>query len=246
MANRDELWSYHRGRWNTTKLILRNISLILSVVLVAVSIPDGILVTHWSQSLSYPSIDYWFTLPIAIVSTFLDCAELAASVVWKRNPGLHPGCHVAGEIILLGGNAVAFAFITPSVDIMSTWYYDSTFPTAVGPLKAALVTVLGLFTIDRLILFTMACMDTHRHHANAQVEMIVQALRQHNLGDPAIAAILQNSSYAAAYPNDRQPVPAHEPWPKPQPVRVSDSDASYHPELPENQKFLASIRSNLH
>ncbi|KAI1203508.1 hypothetical protein F5X97DRAFT_283165 [Nemania serpens] len=250
MANKGGLWSYHQGRWNITKLVLRSISLVLGFALVGVSVPDALLVSEWSGYNSYPTPDWWFILPIIIVSTGLDCAELASSIVWKRNPGLHPGCHIAGELVILGGNLVAFSFISPSVDISTTWYYDSTFPRAVGPLKAALIAFLGLFTADRFILFVIACVDTHRHHATAQVELIVKALRQHNIGDhnirdPATAEIIHNSLYPPSHPNNRQPVPVHEFPPKTRPVHEPGDDAIFYRELPDNQKFLGSLHSNL-
>ncbi|KAI1158538.1 hypothetical protein F5B18DRAFT_83745 [Nemania serpens] len=246
MADKGELWSFHQGRWNATKLVLRFLSLILSIIIVAVSVPDGILISDWSDYNSYPYADWWFTLPITLISTSLDCAELAASIVWKRNPGLHPGCHIGGEVALLGGNLVAFAFISPSVDVVHTWYYDSTFPGSVGPLKAALIVFLGFFIIDRFILFVIACVETHRHHATAQIELIVEALRQHNIdniGDPAAAAIIHNSLYPTSHLPDRQPV--HEIPPKTRPVHEPGDDAIFYRELPDNQKFLANLRSTL-
>lgn len=96
----------------------------------------------------------------------------------------------------------------------------------------------------------MACVDTHRQHATAQVEMIVQALRQHNIGDhnigdPATAAKIHNSLYPASYLNNRQPVPVHELPPRTRPVHEIGDDPTFYCELPDNEKFLANIRSTL-
>ncbi|KAI1156274.1 hypothetical protein F4825DRAFT_404656, partial [Nemania diffusa] len=245
MANEGGLWSYHRGRWNTTKFVLRCLSFVLSIGIIGVSVNEGIRVLGLPGYGWRFYVDWWFTLPIALISIGVDCAELTFSFLWKRNPGLHPGWHIGIELALLGGNLVALIFISSTIPSEGAYYYDPNLPRFLQSLAVAVVTLLGIFTINRFVLFVIACVDTHRYHTAAQVELIVQTLRQQNLNDPTTAAIIHNAMYPTSYINHRQSIPLQE-LPKTTSSAHDHSDGStLQPELPENHKFLADLRPSL-
>ncbi|KAI1120772.1 hypothetical protein F5Y10DRAFT_117242 [Nemania abortiva] len=236
MADKGELWSYHQGRWNATKLALRCLSFVLSIVIIGLSANQGVRVSNLSEDHWGFYINWYFTLPITLISIGTDGTELMFSFLWKRNPGLHPGWHIGIELALLGGNIVALIFISTTIPGDYTYYYFPDFPRDLGHIIIATVAFLGIFTVNRFILFVIACVDTHRYHTAAQVQLIVQTLRQQNLNDPTTAAIIHNSMYPT---NNSKPVPLQD---LPQAVRPSD-EATLYPELPENQKFLGDLRS---
>jgi hypothetical protein len=66
---------------------------------------------------------------------------LTFAFIWKRNPGIHPGCHIAAELVILGGNLVAFIFIGSYFSYGFMKNYDD--PGRV--LKKALILVLAFF-----------------------------------------------------------------------------------------------------
>ncbi|GAP89910.1 hypothetical protein SAMD00023353_4400140 [Rosellinia necatrix] len=243
MDNIADFWSYHRGRWNATKLRLRCISLVVSILAIALSVNQSLRLLAWDEYRdsggSYYYLFYYFALPVTIIGTALDITELTFSVLRKRNPGLHPGWHIGVELALLGGNIAALIFTSISIPMDYSPYYQSEVPAGVTPVSIAAVSFLGLFAIIRFTLFIMGSIDTHRYHTAAQVELIVQTLRQQNLSDPTTAAIIHNSLYPKSYINHhQQPIPLQE---FPHPIRPShdlSGDGAFYPELPENQKFL--------
>ncbi|KAJ2997650.1 hypothetical protein NUW58_g590 [Xylaria curta] len=236
MADEDGWWSYHRGTWNTTKFVLRCISFALSIVVIGLSVETGIRVSNWSAFSFYDRVDWWFTLPVTLLSIILDCSELALSVVRKRNPAVPPGWHIGLELVLFGGNLVALVFIGSIVPPEGVQRLQTPFPGGVRPLRIAMLTVLGIFTTVRFILFVIACVDTHRYHTAAQVELIVQALRRQNLDDPTAGATIPNSAYLANYIRN----PQHPRGPPYWPAQMHSDESPLYPELPENQKFLAA------
>ncbi|KAJ8133495.1 hypothetical protein O1611_g129 [Lasiodiplodia mahajangana] len=247
MANEGGLWSHHQGGWNVTKLVLRCLSFVLSIVIIGLSVNEGIRLSGASDARRFYT-SWWFTLPLALISIGVDGAELIFGFLWKRNPGIHPGWHIGIELVLLGGNIVALIFISSTIPGYYGYYYDDpNFARAISHLLIVTVAFVGIFTVNRFILFVIACVDTHRYHTAAQVQLIVQTLRQQNLNDPATAAIIHqyNSLYPANYTNNPQhiPIPDHPQMARP-PYEPSD-EVTLYPELPENQKFLADLRPSL-
>ncbi|KAI0434821.1 hypothetical protein F5Y09DRAFT_189541 [Xylaria sp. FL1042] len=235
MAHEGSFWSHHQGRWNATKFVLRSISFVLSIIIIGLSVNTSIRLLEWPAYADWIRLDWWFSLPVTLLSIALDFAELLFSFLWKRNPGLPPGWHIGIELVLLGGNIVALIFLAGSIPVRSFDPFDDS-PYFLRSIKIATLAFIGIFTIIRFILFVIASVDTHRYHTAAQVEMIVQALRQQNIQDPATAALVHN----AMYPN-RPPIPLQE---YPQTHRPSQEPyykPEYYPELPENQKFLGDL-----
>ncbi|RYC61869.1 hypothetical protein CHU98_g4355 [Xylaria longipes] len=222
MADKDNWWSYHRGRWNATKFILRCISFAFSIIVIGLSVNNGVRVRNWSEYRSYFRIDWYFTLPVTLLSIVVDCAELACSVLRKRNPGIPPGWHIGVELSLLGGNIVALIFIASLIPPDNGYVYDLWAPLSLRPFQIASVVFLGLFT----------------YHTAAQVEMIVQALRRQNLDDPTRAAIIHNLSYPTNHIDHRQPPPFHESPHMTRPTQDLGDESTLYRELPDNQKFL--------
>ncbi|KAI3327114.1 hypothetical protein HD806DRAFT_383224 [Xylariaceae sp. AK1471] len=254
MANAATLLSCHRGRWNVIKLCLRCISFVLSILIIGLSVNEGIRKRSWYESHPGGSpfgYAWWFCLPITLLSISLDGYELTSTVIRKRSPGIHPGWHVGVEIVLLGGNIVALIFISSQFSEFANWdvyvYGQSYFPPiSLRPLKIAIVAVVGVFTLIRFILFIFACVDTERYLTTARVELIVQVLRQQNInGDPAAAPIINNSIHPQVTQHRNQAYydkptslegPPHTIW---SPTQLS-SEPAFYPELPENTKFLAA------
>ncbi|KAI0538433.1 hypothetical protein GGR58DRAFT_299262 [Xylaria digitata] len=237
MANEGSFWSYHRGRWNVTKLVLRCISFVLSIIIIGVSIADSVLIANRGADYTF-LLDWWFTLPIILISTGLDTVELICIFVRKCNPGLHPGFHIGTELVLLGGNITALVFLSSSIPTENDYrnYYFPALSGVVRPLKITVTFFVAIFSIVRFILFVFSSVDTNRHHTAAQVELIVRALRQQNINESMTPAQVHN----ALYPN-RQPIPLHE---FPQAIRPSHetyNKPEYYRELPDNQKFLGDL-----
>ncbi|KAI0096780.1 hypothetical protein GGR51DRAFT_553371 [Nemania sp. FL0031] len=240
------LWSHHQGGWNVTKLVLRCFSFVLSIIIIALSVNEGIRVSNgFNYRSGFFYINWWFTLPVSLISIVADGADLLFGFLWKRNPGIHPGWHIGLELVILGGNIVSLVFISSTIPGYYGYNYDDSFYLTTSHIVIATVAFVGIFTINRFILFVIACVDTHRYHTAAQVQLIVQTLRQQNLNDPTTAAIIHNSLYPASYTKSPQPayIQDHPPMARP-PYRPSD-EVTLYPELPENQKFLADLRPSL-
>ncbi|KAI0913766.1 hypothetical protein F4823DRAFT_501635 [Ustulina deusta] len=239
MAHEGGFWSSHQGTWNATKLILRSISFVVSIIIIVVSVDVSVRLLEWSDYAVYVLLDLWFALPITFFSIALDGAELAFSFLWKRNPGLPPGWHIGTELALLGGNIVALIFLSNSIPGGYDYQYGDAL-ALIRPLKITTISFVAFFSIVRFVLFVIACVDTHRYHTAAQVEMIVRALRQQNINDPASAALVHN----AMHPN-RQPIPLQEFPLMQRPSQEPYNKPEFYPELPENQKFLADLPAQL-
>ncbi|KAI0975781.1 hypothetical protein F4678DRAFT_457134 [Xylaria arbuscula] len=240
MAAADDFRSYHQGSWNTTKFVLRCISLVLSIIIIGLSVNTSLRLLGWPTFTYYFLLDWWFALPITLIAIALDFAELLSSFLRKRNPGLPPGLHIGIELVLLGGNIVALVFLGSSIPSEDYSPYDIS-PKFIRPEKIAVLTFIGIFTIVRFILFVTACVDTHRYQTAVQVEMIVQALRRQNINDPAAAALAHN----VVYNNNREPIPLPE---YPQVYRPSQEHygpPEHYPVLQENQKFLGDMSTLL-
>ncbi|KAI1300470.1 hypothetical protein F5Y03DRAFT_397186 [Xylaria venustula] len=234
MAVAGDFWSYQQGNWNTTKLALRCISFVLSIIIIGLSVNTSLRLLGWPAFAFYYLLDWWFALPITLIALALDFAELLSSFLRKRNPGLPPGLHIGIELVLLGGNIVALVFLGGSVPGEDYSPYEPS-PVFIRPEKIATLAFIGIFTIVRFILFVTACVDTHRYQTAVQVEMIVQALRRQNINDPAAAALAHNVVY-----NNREPIALPE---YPQIYRPSQEHygpPEQYPVLPENQKFLGA------
>ncbi|KAI1755849.1 hypothetical protein F4782DRAFT_372129 [Xylaria castorea] len=240
MADQGSWWSYHCGKWNATKSILRCISFALSIIVIGLSVSNGVRVRNWSEYQNYFRIDWWFTLPVTLLSIVVDCAELTCTVLRKRNPGIPPGWHIGIELVLLGGNIVALIFIASLIPPEDGYTYGAQAPLSLRPFQIASVSFLGLFTVVRFILFVIACVDTHRYHTAAQVELIVQALRRQNLDDPTTAAIIHNLTYPTNYIDHRQPASSNEFSYTTRPTQDLSDESTLYRELPDNQKFLVS------
>ncbi|KAI0403534.1 hypothetical protein F4802DRAFT_284878 [Xylaria palmicola] len=240
MADKESWWSYHRERWNLTKFVLRCISLVVVLILIGVSAADGSSYYSMNQS------DWWFILPIALLTIIVDFVELLCVALLKRNPGIPPGWHIGFELALLGGNLVAVIFISSTIP--SSDGYPYSYPESGIDIyfKVVLTAFLGLFIIVRFILFVIACVDTHRYHTAAQVEMIVQALRRQNLNDSSSAAAALSAFYPKENINIRNPVPLQQLPHMTHPAEDPSDDARFYPELPENQKFLADLPARIH
>ncbi|KAI1427382.1 hypothetical protein F5Y12DRAFT_712187 [Xylaria sp. FL1777] len=235
MAHEGDFWSCHQGSWNKTKFVLRSISFVASIIIIGVSINTSIRLVNWAGYEYYILLDWWFTLAVTLLSIALDFSELSFSFLWKRNPGLPPGWHIGIELVLLGGNIVGLVFIIGAIPQDNQFLFDNP-PQFIRPLRITTIAFLALFTAVRFILFVIACVDTHRYHAAAQVEMIVQALRQQNINDPATTALVHN----AIQPN-RPPITLQEYPYMQRPSYEPRSQPELYPELSENQKFLADL-----
>ncbi|KAH8166377.1 hypothetical protein CIB48_g1863 [Xylaria polymorpha] len=235
----DSWWSYHQGRWNAAKFVFRCVSFALSIIVIGLSVNNGVRVRNWSGWKDYLRLDWWFTLPVTLLSIAIDCAELACSILRKRNPGIPPGWHIGIELVLLGGNLVALIFIASLIPPAEGFAYGSWAPLSLRPFQIASVVFLGLFAVVRFILFVIACIDTHRYHTAAQVELIVQALRRRNFDDPTTAAIIHNLTYPTNYTDHRQPA-LHEYPHMTRPTQDFSDESMLYRELPDNQKFLVS------
>ncbi|KAI0805491.1 hypothetical protein GGR55DRAFT_279199 [Xylaria sp. FL0064] len=235
MAHEGGFWSHHQGSWNATKFVLRSISFVLSIIIIGLSVNTGIRLLDWPDYSFWILLDWWFTLPITLLSIALDSAEFLCCFLRKRNPGLPPGWHIGVELVLLGGNIVALVWLARALPSINFNPYGVS-PYFLRSIKVATIAFVAIFTIIRFILFVIACVDTHRYHTAVQVEMIVQALRQQNIQDPATAALVHN----AMYPN-RPPIPLPEYPPPHRPSQEPYYKPEYYPELPENQKFLADL-----
>ncbi|KAI0458522.1 hypothetical protein F5B21DRAFT_500419 [Xylaria acuta] len=240
MADKDSWWSYHRGRWNATKFTFRCISFALSIIVIGLSVNNGVRIRNWSEYQIYLQIDWWFTLPVTLLSIVVDCVELTCSILRKRNPGIPPGWHIGIELVVLGGNIVALVFLASVIPRDDEYAYAPWAPLSLRPFQIASVVFLGLFTVVRFILFVIACVDTHRYHTAAQVEMIVQALRRQNLDDPTTAAIIHNLTYPTNQTDYRQPAPFHESPHMTRPTQDLSDESMLYRELPDNQKFLVT------
>ncbi|KAI1181079.1 hypothetical protein F4777DRAFT_953 [Nemania sp. FL0916] len=248
VASKATWWSYHESGWNRSKLILRCCSFLLSIIVLGISAREGVRVDYWQNYDVYLYRDWLFTVPLTLFSIALDGVELVLGTLWKRNPGVHPGWHVGGELAILGGNITALIFLGSTVPTNYDLFgqpFDP-YPTEARNLMIGIIVFLGLFTADRFVLFVIACVDTHWHHTAAQVEFIVKTLRQQTANDPATAAII-HSLHPSNHIGYRQPLqdlhlpqmaqPAYKP--------NSGDNSEFYLELPENQKFLANIRDNL-
>ncbi|KAK5626810.1 hypothetical protein RRF57_002525 [Xylaria bambusicola] len=230
--------SYHQGSWNRTKLVFRSISFVLGIIIISLSAADGVRILEIGNT---SLLEWAYTFPVVFITFALDAAELGFSFLWKRNPGIRSGWHIGAELVLLGGNSVVIFAISQRLPPGYGWYSAEYMGALITSLKIAIITFVGILAIDRLILFVMACVDTHRHHTAVQVQMIVQALRQQNMNDPTTAGLVNNAMYLEpqgippqGYP--QMPRPSHEPYLKPE----------YYRELPENQKFQGDIRRQLY
>ncbi|KAI0487420.1 hypothetical protein F4859DRAFT_255204 [Xylaria cf. heliscus] len=242
MADKDGWWSYQRGTWNATKFVFRCVSFALSIIVIGLSVDNSVRVRIWAGYKDNPRLDWWFTLPVTLLSISLDCAELTCSILRKRNPGIPPGWHIGTELVLLGGNIVALIFLGTEIPPPGGYSYafEAWAPLYIRPFQIASVVFLGLFAIVRFILFVIACVDTHRYHTAAQVELIVQALRRQNLDDPTTAAIIHNLAHPTNHTDHRQPAPLHEFPHMTRPKQDLSDESTLYRELPDNEKFLVS------
>ncbi|TRX98479.1 hypothetical protein FHL15_000553 [Xylaria flabelliformis] len=240
MADEGSWWSYHRGKWNATKLILRCSSFVFGIIIIGLSVNNGVRVRNWVEYEDYFRIDWWFTLPVTLLSIVVDCAELISIFLRKRNPGIPPGWHIGIELVLLGGNIVALVFIASLIPPDAGFAYGAQAPLSLRPFQIASVSFLGIFTVVRFILFVIACVDTHRYHTAAQVEAIVQALRRTNIDDARTAAIIHNLSYPTNHIDYRQPASSNEFPYTMRPTQDLSDESTLYRELPDNQKFLVS------
>jgi hypothetical protein len=90
-------------------------------------------------------------------------------------------------------------------------------------------------------LFVIACLDTHSHTTNAQVQLIVQALRQQDNDKPAAYnnTIFQQAIEQMNHPDYGRQNPLQE-LPIRSPQELSN-ESGFYPELPGNQKFLVEL-----
>lgn len=70
MAHEGGFWSSHQGTWNATKLILRSISFVVSIIIIVVSVDVSVRLLEWSDYEVYVLLDLWFALPIVRYSPF--------------------------------------------------------------------------------------------------------------------------------------------------------------------------------
>jgi hypothetical protein len=230
------------------KLVLRCASFVISIVMIGLSVNASIRLMNWpgfeNFGGSYTYLTWWFTVPVAIISILLDLTELIVSVVRKHNPGLHPGWHIGGELVLLGGNITALIFTSIMIPSRDLYYVVFNPPLIVYGLTIAVISFLGLFTLLRFALFVIASIDTHRYHTAAQVRLIVQALRQQNFDDPTTAAAIQKSLYPKNSINHYPQTPFQD-FQQTQFPHESGNQSGPYRELPDNDKFLADLPAML-
>ncbi|KAI1815592.1 hypothetical protein GGS20DRAFT_584286 [Poronia punctata] len=242
------LLPYHQGKWNRWKLYFRVASIILSILLIAVSVDSSNrfyefhVITNTNPE-AYTKA-WWGCLPVALIAIGLDGLELYFSAIWKRNPGMHPGWHIGVELIIWGGTIYSLVFCSLSIAYVP-W---NPIPDWVISSGIALVVILSLFFIIRFILFIFACVDTNDHNKTTQINMLMDALRKQNIStDPS-------SITAGSAPTYRQvmdlrnellakkpSVPPHELASTSRYTQeLGDNNTPFYPEFEANQKFLVS------
>ncbi|KAJ8121894.1 hypothetical protein ONZ43_g1772 [Nemania bipapillata] len=143
--------------------------------------PSGAVVPGWYLCLPLVSIRlsliFMLRSRAALYSTHLDISELMSSHMLKRNPGMPLSWYLVSELALVIANIIVIGFTSTYLEYRHS--YPSRFNYAINVTPVLVFT--WFFSITRLALFVMACIDMHRYLAAKKVERALQIASK--LGD---------------------------------------------------------------
>ncbi|KAI8633569.1 hypothetical protein F5Y19DRAFT_245524 [Xylariaceae sp. FL1651] len=249
MAGEADIESKHQRMWNITKIFLRCFSFILGVLMVGLSVNDGLRLQSWYESNRgsyHPRYPYWyFHLPIALVSAIVDCSEWLFTFIRKRTPGIPPGWHIGLELALLSASLVTLVFTKNLINNMAFPYADGPIPRHLQSLRIALLFITGLFSIVRFLLFTIACVDTHMYRRSMHKERVVRTLRELKIIEDVAADRADHLLYFQALNCTNYTYYDRSACPQELPALRSPQELSnefvHHRELPGSQMFPVEL-----
>ncbi|KAJ2999208.1 hypothetical protein NUW58_g63 [Xylaria curta] len=166
----------NQRKWNIIKVILRIISLALSIT------DTAELVTIETAS---TTLDYWPVVAFPVLAGFILWDVIEFIVMIARGgtaKGIHPGAHVGVELILWLGSV--FTIVAQAVK--ANWSQLGA-PDYVLEERALLPWVrvaltqfsfLGLLVILRFVLFVRACVEVDRRKKDRRVQQLVFAIQK--------------------------------------------------------------------
>ncbi|KAH9990070.1 hypothetical protein F4779DRAFT_610182 [Xylariaceae sp. FL0662B] len=236
--------SDNQGTWNNAKLALRCSNFVVCIIMIGISADKQ----TDTSTLNVPN--WYFCLPIALISILWDAAELIVVRVRKRNPGILPGWHVAIDFAIFGGTVTALSFVAMDLSYVFGPWASETHPTtkATQSRTSALLGFIALFCIVRFVLFVLACIETHRRNRAAQVERVLKALRQTdgNIKETPLAYRANDPLYQQVhgYTNDAyhgQHIPTQELSATIRYPQELSSEPAFHAEMPGDRVFPVEL-----
>ncbi|KAI1154597.1 hypothetical protein F4825DRAFT_411074 [Nemania diffusa] len=159
--------SNHRGKWNVSKLSLRCLSFIFSIIMIGFSTSPGANVTT-PFDVVVPA--WYLCLPLALYSTHLDISELMSVHMFKRNPGMPLYWYTVSELALLIADIIVLGFISTCLEHCDSDPKDCD-DASYG---TQILVFTSFFSITTLGLFTMACVDIHRYKAAKKIKRLLR------------------------------------------------------------------------
>ncbi|KAI1171466.1 hypothetical protein F4777DRAFT_591203 [Nemania sp. FL0916] len=163
-------------KWNITKVVLRAICLTLSII----DIGELIAIESGQNS-----IQYWTAVAYPALASFIlwDIIEFIVIIVrGSTAKGVHPGAHVAVELILWLGSVVTITFQA----IRSDWGQlsepddETTDNETYSWVRVALTqfSILGLLMVLRFVFLVRACVEVDRRKKDRRVQQLVFAIQK--------------------------------------------------------------------
>ncbi|OIW28233.1 hypothetical protein CONLIGDRAFT_370266 [Coniochaeta ligniaria NRRL 30616] len=215
--------------WHIAKIVLGSASLVVSIVIWAISIV--LLARYTSYDYNYDSWEITFEAAFALAAAGIAVIWQAAEfiTVWasKTNRGIHPGANVALHLIIwlvailgVGFLATFVAYDVENLDEIrndsdssrySYSYYnalDADSLAALLGLEEALLAFMSLLFLLHFVLFVRACVETHQYNNHPVTRTVyVQVPVQMAGGAPG----QQPFGYYAYQPLPGQPLPFAQP-----------------------------------
>ncbi|KAI0205073.1 hypothetical protein F4808DRAFT_410420 [Astrocystis sublimbata] len=163
-------------RWNITKIVLRSIALALSIT--ALGLAVAIDRVTFSQL-------YWAFVAFPALSVFIswDTIEFIVIIIRRDNfQGIHPGAHVAFELLFWLGTSLTVAFQAYTTIRSQILYIDDVeFPYDANfwaPVAVTQLSILGFLLFLRFVFFIRACVETNRKNKDRRVQELVWAIQK--------------------------------------------------------------------
>ncbi|KAJ2893401.1 hypothetical protein MKZ38_008706 [Zalerion maritima] len=148
---------YQSPAWRKIKLAIRLLCMAGTIAVIALGLQIAV---EYNTKYGYWPRLILYTGPVTLVVTFWDLVEMLVACIRKSGRGMHPGAHVALELIWWTNLLyVSYVTIQAALILQNDGYPDNDDYYRRVAVSAAVITTFCFF---RFILFIRACVETHR------------------------------------------------------------------------------------
>ncbi|KAK3688184.1 hypothetical protein B0T22DRAFT_439744 [Podospora appendiculata] len=151
-------------KWRNAKLFLATVSIICSILIIAVAIAAGAISSRDFYYDDIGDINLGISGTAAGLALVWLTADLLVITCTRHRRGMHPGAQVAFHLIiwLIALNAAVFSGIFVDYAGYYPYWYSSQQTSTLQGLRLTTVIFTILLTLIHFILFVRACIETHK------------------------------------------------------------------------------------